>query len=77
MGVLDASTSPPKERYAASNDNVIHLIQPGSFDDQLTEALRNGARALLAKAVEAEVADFLGKHADLKTQDGHQRVGAR
>ncbi|MCK1336420.1 IS256 family transposase, partial [Bradyrhizobium sp. 38] len=51
MGVLDASTSPPKERYAVSNDNVIHLIQPGIFDDQLTEVLRNGARALLAQAV--------------------------
>jgi putative transposase len=74
VGVLDASTSPPQERYAVSNDNVIHLIQPRIFDDQLTEDLRNGARALLAKAVEAEVADFLGKHADLKTQDGHQRV---
>jgi transposase-like protein len=36
--------------------------------------LRNGARALLAQAVEAEVTDFLGKHADLKTADGHQRV---
>jgi hypothetical protein len=36
--------------------------------------LRNGARALLARAVEAEVADFLDKHADLKTGDGHQRV---
>jgi putative transposase len=57
-----------------SNDNVIHLIQPRIFDDQLTEILRNGARALLAKAVEAEVTDFLGKHADLKTGDGHQRV---
>ncbi len=57
-----------------SNDNVTKLIQPGGFDDPLTEILRNGARALLAKAVEAEVADFLGKHADLKTQDGHQRV---
>src|SRR6478609_1135988 len=54
-GCLNASTSPPKERYAVSNDNVIHLIQPGIFDDQLTEVLRNGARALLAKAVEAEV----------------------
>ncbi|MGY3108066.1 hypothetical protein ACVWW7_004693 [Bradyrhizobium sp. LM6.9] len=74
MGVLDASTSPPKERYAVSNNNVIHLIQPGIFDDQLTEVLRNGARALLAQAVEAEVADFLGQHADLKTRDGHQRV---
>ena len=57
-----------------SNDNVIKLIQPGAFDDQLTEVLRNGARALLAQAVEAEVADFLGKHCDLKTEDGHQRV---
>ena len=56
------------------DDNVIKLIQPGSFDDPLTEVLRNGARALLAQAVEAEVADFLGKHADLKTEDGRQRV---
>ncbi|MHC2687536.1 transposase-like protein [Bradyrhizobium liaoningense] len=57
-----------------SNDNVTKLIQPGVFDDQLTEILRNGARALLAQAVEAEVADFLGKHADVKTEDGQQRV---
>jgi hypothetical protein len=34
---------------------------------------RQGARALLAQAVEAEVADFLAKHADLKTEDGRQR----
>ena len=56
------------------NDNVIKLIQPGAFDDPLTEVLRNGARALLARAIEAEVADFLGKHADLKTEDGRRRV---
>ena len=56
------------------NDNVVRLIQPGAFDDQLTEVLRNGARALLAQAVEAEVAGFLAKHADLKTGDAHQRV---
>jgi putative transposase len=49
-------------------------IQPGNVEDQLTEILRNGARSLLAQAVEAEVADFLGKHTDLKTSDGHQRV---
>ena len=40
------------------NDTVIKLIQPGTFNDQLTDVLRNGARALLAQAVEAEVADF-------------------
>ena len=58
-----------------SNDNVFKLIQPGTFDDQLTEILRQGARALLAQAVEAEVADFLAKHADLKTADGcRQRI---
>jgi transposase-like protein len=56
------------------NDTVIKLLQPGTFDDQLTEVLRNGARALLAQAVEAEVADFLDKHAHLKTADDHQRV---
>ena len=56
------------------NDNVVRLIQPGAFDDQLTEVLRNGARALLAQAIEAEVAGFLDKHADLKTDDGHRRV---
>ena len=33
-----------------------------------------GKWALLAQAVEAEVADFLGKHSELKTTDGHQRV---
>jgi hypothetical protein len=57
-----------------SNDNVVKLIQPGAFDDQLTEILRHGARALLAQAVEAEVADFLAKHADLKTEEGRRRI---
>lgn len=52
-----------------SNDNVIKLIQPGMFADHLTDVLRNGACALLTQAVEAEVAEFLGKHADLKTAD--------
>jgi putative transposase len=56
------------------NDNIVKLIQPGTVSDPLTEILRTGARALLAHAVEAEVADFLAKHGDLKTGDGHQRV---
>ncbi|MGH6804487.1 MAG: IS256 family transposase [Methyloceanibacter sp.] len=56
------------------NDNVVNLIQPGTFTDQLTEILRNGARALLVQAVEAEVADFLTKNADLKTENARKRV---
>src|SRR5262249_30885711 len=72
--LLHYSTSPLNELYAVSNDNVSKLIQPVAFDDQLTEILRQGARTLLAQAVEAEVADFLAKHADLKTEDGRQRI---
>jgi transposase-like protein len=74
VGLLDDLTSPSKERYAVPKDNVVQLIQPGTIEDQLTEVLRCGARALLAQAVEAEVASFLAKHADLRTEDGRARV---
>ena len=57
-----------------SDSNVIKLGQPGAFADSLTDILRQGARALLTQAVEAEVAEFLGRHAGLKTEDGNQRV---
>ena len=57
-----------------TDTNVIKLAQPGTFSDSPTEILRNGARALLTQAVETEVADFLGRYADLKTEAGHQRV---
>jgi len=57
-----------------SDANVVKLLQPGSFADPLTEVLRNGARALLAQAVEAEVGEFLAKHIDLKTASGLSRV---
>ena len=57
-----------------SDSNVIKLAQLGAFTDSLTEILRSGARALLTQAVEAEVAGFLAKHADLKTATGQQRV---
>ena len=57
-----------------SDTNVIKLAQPGVFTDSLTEVLRSGARALLTQAVEAEVAEFLAKHADLKTETGQRRV---
>src|SRR3984893_14429057 len=73
-GGVRASTSPAKERSAVSDANVVKLLQPGSFADPLTEVLRNGARALLAQALEAEVAEFLAKHVDLKTATGLSRV---
>lgn len=54
--------------------NVFKLSQPGTFSDPLTEVLRSGARALLAQAVEAEVAAFLDSHADERTEDGRRRL---
>ena len=54
--------------------NVFQLSQPGTFTDPLTEILRNGARALLAQAVEAEVSSLLSCHADKLTDDGRRRL---
>jgi hypothetical protein len=47
-----------------TDTNVFQLSQPGTFADPLTEVLRNGARALLAQAVEAEVTALLSRHAE-------------
>jgi putative transposase len=57
-----------------TDTNVFQLTQPGTFADPLTEVLRNGARALLAQAVEAEVAALLSLHGDKLTDDGRARL---
>jgi transposase-like protein len=57
-----------------TDTNVFQLSQPGTFTDALTEVLRNGARALLAQAVEAEVSSLLSCHADKRTDDGRRRL---
>lgn len=51
-------------------DTVIALKKPEETTDLLTEVLRNGARKLLAAAVEAEVDYFLSQHND---RDGKAR----
>ena len=57
-----------------TDTNVFQLSQLGTFADPLTEVLRTGARALLAQAVEAEVAALLNGHADKLTDGGHRRL---
>jgi putative transposase len=57
-----------------TDTNVFQLSQPGTFADPLTEVLRNGARALLAQAIEAEVAALLSHHTEQLTDDGRQRL---
>ena len=57
-----------------TDTNVFQFSQPGTFADPLTEVLRNGARALLTQAIEAEVAAVLNCYADKLTDDGRQRL---
>ena len=60
-----------------SNDNVSELKNPGVANevrDVLTEVLREGARTLLAQAIEEEVAEFLQRHRDRKDALGHARL---
>ncbi len=59
------------------NNTVIELQNPGipvGASDALTDVLREGARRMLMEAVEAEVQEFLTRHAPLKDGNNHQRV---
>ena len=56
-------------------NNVIDLKKPEPFvDDPITDVLRQGARKLLAEALEAEIEGFLSQYAYLKDEQGRQRV---
>jgi putative transposase len=64
-----------KDGYAMEQDNVVDFRRPDApSGDSLTEVLRHGARALLAQAVEAEVAAFLAAHAELVDEAGRRRL---
>lgn len=56
-------------------NNVVSLKNPDSLvHDPLTEILRQGARKLLAEAIEVEVEQFIEHYRELKTDQGHQRI---
>jgi putative transposase len=60
-----------------NNDNVIELRTPEpteSFTDALTELVRQGARKIIAQAIEAELAEFLEAYHDLKDEQGRKAV---
>jgi putative transposase len=57
-----------------SKGNVVEFKKPAGVDDPVTEVLRQGARKLLAQAIEAEVEAFLAEHAELALANGHRRV---
>ena len=58
-----------------NQDNVIDLKKPEPFvDDSITAIIRQGARKLLAQALEAEIEFFINQYADLKDQLGRKRI---
>jgi transposase-like protein len=55
-------------------DNVIEFKKPEQYtQDLLTEIAREGAKKMLAAAIEAEARSFIENHASLKTAEGLQR----
>jgi putative transposase len=57
-----------------SDSTVVPLRQPEAAEDPLTAVLRNGARRLLAQAIEAEAETFLAAMRDKRLPDGRERV---
>ena len=60
-----------KDTHTMPRDNVIELKKPEPFvDDPITDVLRQGARKLLAEALEAEIESFLSQYANLSDEQG-------
>ena len=56
-------------------DNLIDIKKPETFiDDPITQIIRNGARQLLATALEVEINDFLAQYSDLLDDQGKKRI---
>ncbi|MCY1740542.1 IS256 family transposase [Ensifer sp. SL37] len=57
-----------------TDSTVVSFPHPETLDDPLTSVLREGARRLLAQAVEAEAEAFLAAMASERLSDGRDRV---
>lgn len=55
-------------------DNVLTLQSPALVNDALTQLLREGARKLLAQAIDSEVESFLALHRELRDERGRARL---
>jgi putative transposase len=57
-----------------SDSTILPFRKPGDFEDPLTSILRDGARRLLAQAIEAEAEAFLAAMKGERLADGRDRV---
>jgi putative transposase len=63
-----------KEGTTMIKDNVISLESPEGNADVFTDLLRSGARELIKKAVQTELAEFLSPYKDMKDSEGRPLV---
>ena len=64
-----------KDTHTMNKDNVVAIKKPERFvDDPISDILRQGARDLLAHALEAEIEIFLNQYKDLRDETGLQRI---
>lgn len=74
--LLETSKTPEKE-YTMTQDNLVEFKSPETpetFNDALSELVRNGARQIIAQAVQAEVTEFLNQYQELTDDTGRQAV---
>ena len=57
-----------------SKNNVISLENPEGNADVLTSLLRSGARDLITKAVQTELAEFLSQYQNMTDSEGRPLV---
>jgi transposase-like protein len=64
------------EEYATVSQSTcdIRIVPLPESQDVLTEILRSGARQMLARAIEAEVAAWIDEHAHIKDEAGRRQV---
>jgi len=64
-----------KDTHTMSKDNVVEINKPERFiNDPISDILREGARSLLAQALETEIDIFLNQYKDLRDENGLQRI---
>ena len=56
------------------NSNIIDIKKREKIEDHLTDVLRDGARKMLAQAVEAEIECFIDAHVALKSEKGVPQI---
>lgn len=57
-----------------TKDNIFQLSSVTEINDMLTDVIRQGAKKILATAIETEVNDFLLKHAGVTDEQGRRQV---